>query len=437
MDVTVSVEWGSEEATVSSLAELDAVLDRVAAESDPDYPFTAIIARGEALMNISQGPGWSIVDFSYLNGDEPFHSSLGDRRAAGEVTVMFCGELTFVPRSQCIEPEKAREVTRHFYLTGGLSPAIWWAPNALWGDLDPRIPGVDVPVRVTWGDLYQGEQQQDVFITDLAALDALLDQIATESDPGQPTVVEVARGKARCWIGQGPGWSTLRCRTTLESGSNIEHTSLGDLNARGVVRVRTSTAQTTLPRWQCIEPALARDGLRHFVLTGGLSPALWWAASTLTEALDARLTAVEVPVRVGWGQPYQEVYVADLEELDALLDRIAAECESDQPTVADIMRGGAVCSVSEASTWAILMCSNLPHTNREFEHMSLGDSEAKGVVVAFYGGHWSELARWSCIEPGLAREGVRYFAMTGGLLPTIAWIPSTLQRQLDHLIIEE
>ena len=134
VDALVIVEWGfpSEEVAVDCLRELDAVLDRVALDSDPTLPFVATIVRGEATMSISQGPGWSIVSFAYLNGDEPFHVSLGDRDVSGVVHVLFGGEGTEQDKWSCIDPVLAREVIRHFYRTGGLSPAIWWAPSALW-----------------------------------------------------------------------------------------------------------------------------------------------------------------------------------------------------------------------------------------------------------------------------------------------------------------
>lgn len=133
-DQLVIVEWGfpSEGLAVGSLQELDGVLDQVKLDSDPTLPFVATIVRGEATMSISQGPDWSIVSFAYLNGDEPFHVSLGDRNARGVVHVLFGGEDTEQDTWSCIDPVLAREVIRHFYRTGGLLPVISWAPSALW-----------------------------------------------------------------------------------------------------------------------------------------------------------------------------------------------------------------------------------------------------------------------------------------------------------------
>jgi hypothetical protein len=137
MDSPVIVAWGehNDEVDVLDLGELDALLDRIAMDSDPTAPYVAIVARGEGTMSITQGPGWSIVSFAFVNGDEPFHVSLGDCRLTGGVDVLFSDEVTEQPRWSCIEPKMAREAIRHFYRTGGLTPTIMWAPSILWNSI--------------------------------------------------------------------------------------------------------------------------------------------------------------------------------------------------------------------------------------------------------------------------------------------------------------
>ena len=136
-DSVVVVEWGfpSEAVAVGSVQELDGVLDRIQLDSDPTLPFVATIVRGVATMSISQGPDWSIVSFAFVSGEEPFHISLGDRKARGVVNVLFGGEDTEQDKWSCIDSVLAREVVRHFYRTGGLSPVISWAPSALWDQI--------------------------------------------------------------------------------------------------------------------------------------------------------------------------------------------------------------------------------------------------------------------------------------------------------------
>jgi hypothetical protein len=96
----VSIEWivnvglherQVREVEIETAAEIDAALDRIAAESDPGMPYVATVIRSDATLAISEGPGWSIVSFAFTNGDPPFHVSLGDRTAEGVVLVQFGG----------------------------------------------------------------------------------------------------------------------------------------------------------------------------------------------------------------------------------------------------------------------------------------------------------------------------------------------------------
>ena len=94
--------------------------------------------------------------------------------------------------------------------------------------------------------------------------------------------------------------------------------------------------------------------------------------------------------------------IGDEAELEAALDRVVADSDPAIPYVANLTRGDAIMSISETREWAIVSFG-FENGDEPF-HVSLGDRNATGVVEVLFAGEWTEQARWSCIEPALARE---------------------------------
>jgi len=132
----VVVEWGGGELEASSLEELDAALDHVAADRSGQAPCLAnvYLENGDSL-SIALAFEFSMLDFARAGGEEPFMVSLGDRDARGVVELDFQGQLTEYPRWACISPNLAREAIRHFFATGGLSPKVTWLPSSEWASM--------------------------------------------------------------------------------------------------------------------------------------------------------------------------------------------------------------------------------------------------------------------------------------------------------------
>jgi hypothetical protein len=125
-------------------------------------------------------------------------------------------------------------------------------------------------VIVEWG------QEQRKEVTGQLALDALLDQIASEARPERPQDVQVTvDGAGTLGIVLGAEWSVLNhLLPHLDPPYTV---SVG--RERGDEPVAFYVAgdhYSETPRRNTISPSAARAAMRHFVATGELSPEIQW-----------------------------------------------------------------------------------------------------------------------------------------------------------------
>ena len=119
--------WGRSEVAVHSLQELDALVDRLAAEAERDMPFMVTLAREDGTtLSIGLGREESTLSHVSADGEPPYHMSRGDLARDEPIEFFSGGEMTeFAPES-AIPAGAAREALRFFYETGELSPKVDW-----------------------------------------------------------------------------------------------------------------------------------------------------------------------------------------------------------------------------------------------------------------------------------------------------------------------
>jgi hypothetical protein len=128
-----------------------------------------------------------------------------------------------------------------------------------------------------------------------------------------------------------------------------------------------------------------------------------------------------VRLDVEWGHG-QRRRIESVDELDELLDRVAAEARADGcPQDVQITCG-------DAGTLGVVVGpdrSLLNHVRADLDPpymVSVGDDvRAEPFVFYVAGDHYSEAAWRNTISPGAARDAVRHFAATGQLSQDVVW----------------
>ena len=125
MQVIAGLE--SEPTTVATTAELDAVLDRLAAEASLDAP--PLIAldmpdQQRSMLVGLRGPVGvlNFVDFSTGRGS----ASKADTNGAQTPPYFYCGEWTAVPADAELPIEVVRQAARDFLDTGERPNSVTW-----------------------------------------------------------------------------------------------------------------------------------------------------------------------------------------------------------------------------------------------------------------------------------------------------------------------
>jgi hypothetical protein len=125
---TVTSDLGS--VLVSSAAELDAELDRIAALVKTNRPIGITIERAnrDALMMIIGAPA-SALSFTRADGMPPYFVTLGDPSEDGVLAYWLTGNHHGeVPRWSTVPNEDAREAVRRFIaMDYGLPSNVTWA----------------------------------------------------------------------------------------------------------------------------------------------------------------------------------------------------------------------------------------------------------------------------------------------------------------------
>lgn len=106
--------------------------------------------------------------------------------------------------------------------------------------------------------------------------------------------------------------------------------------------------------------------------------------------------------------------------LDCVLDNLTAATPREEPIIVDLIHPvGGVLSMGIGLETSVL--SHVPASNHPPYHASVGDLQAVGTVVFYYGGHWSEFPRRHCIPLTDARQVMREFLATGELPSWLDW----------------
>ncbi len=122
----VVVEWGAEhQELIESVEALDRLLDAIAAEGAPQV---AQITREHAgTLGIVLGAERSFLHHVPVHLEPPFAASSGDEQRDEPLSFSIDGaQRSEAPWSATIPNDVAREATRHFLLTGELSPDVRW-----------------------------------------------------------------------------------------------------------------------------------------------------------------------------------------------------------------------------------------------------------------------------------------------------------------------
>jgi hypothetical protein len=116
---------GPQETTVSTIAELDALLDRITAEAArtgrPELP-TLYDNKGRSLA-IGVADRLSVLSWSDDNADDDTALSQGDETVTGEVKFFYGNQFSFFPSTALIPIEQARQAMRQF-MTAGIRPTV-------------------------------------------------------------------------------------------------------------------------------------------------------------------------------------------------------------------------------------------------------------------------------------------------------------------------
>jgi hypothetical protein len=124
------VEWGhGEQEDVRAAADLDALLDRVAAEAQAAGrpQDVQVTVEGAGTLGIVVGDDRSVLNHIPADLEPPYMVSVGGERGEEPFVFYVAGDhYSETLRRNTIAPETARAAMRHFLASGELSPDVEW-----------------------------------------------------------------------------------------------------------------------------------------------------------------------------------------------------------------------------------------------------------------------------------------------------------------------
>jgi hypothetical protein len=127
--IFAKVSWHRGTFNAETEDELDAILDRVTREIDPELPQDVVVERsnGDALTVLLGAPQ-SFVNFIAASGNPPYFVSLGNPTAEGVITFYVNGDHHSEAHARHgIAVSQAREAARQFVkLRTGLPTNVTW-----------------------------------------------------------------------------------------------------------------------------------------------------------------------------------------------------------------------------------------------------------------------------------------------------------------------
>jgi hypothetical protein len=120
------LEWDrNSEADVSTLTELDALVDRLE-ESAVGEPFLVeLVAPDGASLSVGLGRPTTVVNYTSGSLDPPYFQSLGDQ-GDDELVFWYRGEWSEFPPESAVPRDVGREALRRFFTEGHRPENVVW-----------------------------------------------------------------------------------------------------------------------------------------------------------------------------------------------------------------------------------------------------------------------------------------------------------------------
>jgi hypothetical protein len=120
-----------------------------------------------------------------------------------------------------------------------------------------------------------------------------------------------------------------------------------------------------------------------------------------------------------WGEG-EEAAVVDVDELDALLDRLTLEAEHGRPFIAELVADdGSTLSIGLGRPLTVV--NYVPASLDPPYFQSMGRNGSDDALVFLYGGEWSEYPPRSAVPMEQARRAMRQFFKTQSLPDAVEW----------------
>jgi immunity protein Imm1 of predicted polymorphic toxin system len=121
------VEWGEDgTAWVSSVAELDALLDKLAREAAAKPFMVDLVSPSGDSLSIGLGSKKSVLSWIPSGGNPPYYASKGNPEADGAVVFFYRGSWSEFPGWSAISIAAARAAMRTFFQTGARPTTVEW-----------------------------------------------------------------------------------------------------------------------------------------------------------------------------------------------------------------------------------------------------------------------------------------------------------------------
>jgi hypothetical protein len=120
------LEWGENGAAdVATVAEMDELLDRLAAQSAERPIVVELVSPDGATVSIGLGRPVTIVNYVGPSLDPPYFQSVGEA-SDEEIVFFYRGEWSEYPPESAVPADVGRQALREFFTTGELPRGVRW-----------------------------------------------------------------------------------------------------------------------------------------------------------------------------------------------------------------------------------------------------------------------------------------------------------------------
>jgi len=123
----ITLEWGDHVVPITSVEELDALVDQLTAQAEATRPFIVTLGQeDDSSLSIGLGRPLSVASSISAGLGPPHYLSRGDEANDEPIEFVFSGEASEYPPESVISVEAARRALRTFFETGDLTGEIAW-----------------------------------------------------------------------------------------------------------------------------------------------------------------------------------------------------------------------------------------------------------------------------------------------------------------------